>query len=116
MQNLAPASGHGGTSMAELLSPVVARLDVRSLDEIPLGVLRISTTGHISYMNRAAAALVGEHLRVGSSLAEVAMDEASRERLHEELGLRYEREQGSCYELRLVNPATNVRRLVEISA
>jgi len=102
--------------MAELLSPVVARLDVRSLDEIPLGVLRISTTGHISYMNRAAAALVGEHLRVGSSLAEVAMDEASRERLHEELGLRYEREQGSCYELRLVNPATNVRRLVEISA
>jgi PAS domain S-box-containing protein len=102
--------------MAELLSPVVARLDMRSLDDIPLGILRICTAERITYMNRAAAALVGEHLGVGSSLAEVAMDEASRQRLHEELGLRYERGQGSCYELRLVNPATNVRRLVEISA
>lgn len=69
---------------------VVARLDTRALDEIPMGVLRIDAGQQIRYMNAAAHSVLGSQVSVGTSLSQIAMDKESRARLRTQLRERIE--------------------------
>src|SRR5690606_9645316 len=47
---------------------VVVKLSRQALDDIPLGVLRVSLDGRVLYLNQTARALAGPGLTIGTPL------------------------------------------------
>jgi PAS domain S-box-containing protein len=87
--------------MSQVPKTLVVRFKPESLDQIPLGMLRISTAGEAGYLNRAAQAMAGPDLRVGRSLFALDFDAGSRARLIDELEQRRRTQCGASYPITL---------------
>src|SRR5688572_27116512 len=79
-------------------------LNSSSLDDIPLGIIRISTENQVVFANRAACDSIGPALAIGASIVDIFMDEESRHRLEAALERRFTEERGSDYCLTLHRP------------
>lgn len=88
---------------------VVVRLNSQSLDDIPLGIIRISKERRFVYANRAAREAVGPQLVPGASVSDVFLDEDSRRQLDSALAQRFSAERGSDYPLTIVRPDTQTK-------
>ncbi len=95
---------------------IAVSLSGRSLDDIPLGIIRVSMEKRFVYANRAARDALGPRLVLGASVCDVFMDEASRHRLEEALDKRFVEERGSDYCLTILRPDVGTTVRVMISA
>lgn len=99
--------------------PAMVELRVRAEnfddEHFSLGVVRASMDQVVSYANRAALAMMEGQLVVGQQLSSLNLDDASRAVLQQALETRYERQQGSGYDLKVSLPdqGTTVRARVE---
>jgi PAS domain S-box-containing protein len=91
-------------------------LNPASLDEIALGVIRISTDKRVTYANRSAREAAGPLLIPGTFLSDVFLDEESRTRLEQALDERFNRESGSDYRLTIRRPDIDTLVRVMINA
>jgi len=95
---------------------MLVHLAGRSLDEIPLGIIRLSMAKRFVYVNRAAREAVGPRLVPGASVADVFMDEENRRQLEAVLEERFAKERGSEYVLTIDRPDRGTRVRLKISA
>ena len=97
-------------------TPALAlRLAPESLDDIALGVLRVSLDGEIRYLNRAAEAMLGPALELGDPLWALDFDAESRERLREGMAQR-SMSRGAAYALTLLRSDTGTRVSLQVSS
>ena len=94
---------------------VVTQLSASALDQIPLGVVRISTDERIVYMNRAARVLMSG-VKEGASLSELRLEAASRDTLATQLDQRFDAGRGARYELTVDDAAAGIHRRLEVCA
>lgn len=94
---------------------VVARVSANALDDIPMGIVRVTTSQEIRYMNLAARRDLGSRVAVGMNLSDIDMDPGSRRRLEVNLSERFKGQRGSSYEVTLVNPKFGTRTLVQVT-
>jgi PAS domain S-box-containing protein len=102
--------------MIEGFERTVARLRTTALDDIPLGVVRLSTAERITYLNRAAREIYNNQLALGDRLADLSMDAASRDLLRREISERFTKQRGSSYSIRLLGKTSNTSTIIEVSA
>lgn len=88
----------------------------RSLDDIPLGIIRLSLEKRLVYANRAARDAIGPQLVPGASISDVFLDEDSRRRLEEALEMRFAEERGSDYSLTIHRPDLRTTVRIVVSA
>lgn len=89
---------------------LTVRLSPHSLDDISLGILRLSLDDRIAYLNRAAAELAGPGIAVGAPLAAVPFADESTHTLSTEIAERRRTGRGSNYPI-VVERADERRRL-----
>src|SRR5262249_32850515 len=102
-------------AMTEPEQQVVIRLGVSSLDDIPMGIIRLSNDKRVIYANRAAREAGGPKLVPGVSITTLSLDDASRRQLQEELMQRFVFEKGSDYPIRLLRPDTGTSVRLKVS-
>lgn len=95
---------------------VVVRLNPNSLDDIPLGIVLMSLEKRFIYTNRAAREAVGPQLSVGTSVADVFMDDASRHSLEQALDERFISERGSDYQLTILRRDLDTKVRIKVWA
>lgn len=77
------------------------RLKKAALDDIPLGVVRLSLDGEMTYMNRTARELAGPGVDIGSHLAALELSPDSERILKTEVSSRRVSWRGSSYPITL---------------
>lgn len=101
--------------MSESTPTLALRLAPESLDDIALGVLRVSLDGGIHYLNRAAVAMLGSAAQVGDTLSALDFDPEGRERLRVGLARR-SIGRGAAYALSLLRGDTGARVSLRVSS
>lgn len=99
-----------------VFEPVVLRLDPAKLDDIPLGLLRLSEDARLRYMNQAARDLAGPDASVGTPLAALPLQAQSRALLQAQLQRRREQARGGSYPLVLHRADLDVDVHMDVSA
>jgi PAS domain S-box-containing protein len=89
-------------------------LNPANLDDIALGVIRISKEKRVSYANRSAREAAGPQLVPGAHLSDIFLDGENRARLEHALEKRFSSESGSDYSLVINRPdiGTTVRVMI----
>lgn len=98
------------------MEPAVTWLRTDSLNEIPIGVVRLSTDELVRYANRAARDMSDGKLRAGASIFELPMDFDSKQRLAEQLSRRFSEGAASSYDVNLVDGARVITDVLNITA
>lgn len=93
---------------------VVTRVTTSALNDVPMGIVRITPDRRIGHMNLAANAMLGEQVRVGTALSDIPMDARSRRTLKTMLDARQDG-LGSTYELNLLDERLGTRTLLEVT-
>jgi PAS domain S-box-containing protein len=93
---------------------VVTRVTTSALDDVPMGIVRITRDRRIGHMNTAARAMLGGQVKVGTALADIPMDPKSRRTLKAMLEARQDG-LGSTYELNLLDERWGTRTLLEVT-
>ncbi|KQP13695.1 PAS domain-containing protein [Pseudorhodoferax sp. Leaf267] len=96
--------------------PVVLRLDPATLDDIPLGLLRLSDDERLRYMNQAARDLAGPTIALGMPLSALELLPHSREQLAAQLQQRRDSERGGSYALVLHRADLGANLHMDVSA
>lgn len=102
--------------MTDGLARTVTHLRTSALDDIPLGVVRLSTDERITYLNRAAREICNNELGLGDRLADLSMDAVSRDLVRSEIGVRFTKQRGSSYSIRLLRKTSNTSSIIDVSA
>ena len=97
---------------------LVLRLQCSALDDegFDLGIVRITPDERVSFLNRAARAMMNNEIDVGDPVDIVPMDDESRVRLRAELDDRFEFGRGSAYQLRLRRKDSQAAVRVRVTA
>lgn len=94
----------------------VTWLRTATLDEIPIGIVRLSTGERITYVNRAAREASENVLRVGAHIAELRVDSESREKLEAQIADRFSKESGSSYDISLIGQSDKISDVLNVAA
>jgi PAS domain-containing protein len=88
--------------MTTAYDPLLLRLNPQSLDDVALGLVRISLEGHITYLNKAARDIAGPGINVGASLSDLHLTSEAAANLHARLeDRRHQSTAGMTYPLKI---------------
>lgn len=96
--NLQSMHLHGGET-ANVLRTAVAQKGIDD-EAFDLGIVRLSAQREVLYSNRAAKAIMGRSAEVGMKIADMPLDDESRERVATAMSQRFESERGTSYPIR----------------
>jgi PAS domain S-box-containing protein len=94
----------------------VTWLRTATLDEIPIGIVRLSTVERITYVNRAAREASDNALQIGAHIAELRVDPESREKLEAQIADRFSKESGSSYDISLIGQSDKISNVLNVAA
>lgn len=95
---------------------VVFRLREQSLDEVPMGVVRLSVDERITYVNKAVRDTLGAQIDIGTSLSDLALDDEDRKLLLHAIERRFGEEQGEAYRIKVNRTDSDTRLYLEVIA
>ena len=105
----------GGEEPADALQWTIKNSAIEDPD-FALGIIRLSTTQQVVFINRAARAMVGNAIRIGMNITDLALDPASRDSLRDAMNKRFAGERGSSYRMNIDRKDTRTRVRMSVSA
>jgi PAS domain S-box-containing protein len=98
------------------MEQTVTRLRTDSLDDIPIGIIRLCTDQRVCYANRAAREMTDGKVKTDASIFELPVDSASRQKLAEQLALRFNEGASSSYDVNLIDATQAITDVLNITA
>jgi PAS domain-containing protein len=95
---------------------VVLRLREQSLDEVPIGVVRLSLDKRVTYLNKALRETLGAQIDIGTRLEDIALDKEDRNILAGAMYRRFTMQQGESYRIKARRANSDTSLYLEIVA
>lgn len=95
---------------------IALALHTSNLDELPVGVVRLSTDLRATFVNKALRDMMEGQVEVGTHLADVAMEQKDRELLRSAVERRFGKELGETYRLAVKRRAPGTSLYLEVTA
>ena len=81
-----------------------------------LGIVRLTPERKVTFINRAARAMVGDEIRIGMNFADLPLDPQSQNNFRQAMDDRFEKQRGTSYRIRLVRRDSGTRVQILVSA
>jgi PAS domain S-box-containing protein len=104
-----------GAAAAHMLQSAVAQQGINDRN-FKLGIVRLSTTREVVFINHAAHEIMGTAIRLGMDICDLPLDGGSRTRMRNAMRRRFNEQRGQSYRVRFKRPDLKTWVRVLISA